>query len=119
MLPKGLGYSKTSTSEILQRIKAPLKCPLRSAPFVRLSSRAHVSSSVASQLSATCRGLCATLASTRVDFAGGWLDVPRFSVAGAFVVNVAVAPLVSLHDWPFHIGGGLVRAVADRASQDG
>jgi hypothetical protein len=47
----------------------------------------------------------------RVDFAGGWLDVPRFSRPGAFVVNCAVSPLVSLDDWPFHVGGGLVRVL--------
>ncbi|GBF95467.1 hypothetical protein Rsub_07817 [Raphidocelis subcapitata] len=43
----------------------------------------------------------------RVDFAGGWLDVPRFARAGAFVVNCAVSPLVGLHHWPYHVGGGL------------
>lgn len=28
--------------------------------------------------------------------------------AGAYVVNCAISPLVSLDDWPFHVGGGLV-----------
>lgn len=26
---------------------------------------------------------------------------------GAFIVNCSFSPLVSLDDWPFHIGGGL------------
>ena len=43
----------------------------------------------------------------RVDFAGGWLDVPKLSRPGAFVVNCAICPLVSLTEWPYHIGGGL------------
>jgi len=43
----------------------------------------------------------------RVDFAGGWLDVPRFSCDGGFVVNCAISPMVSLANWPYQIGGGL------------
>jgi len=30
----------------------------------------------------------------RVDFAGGWLDVPRFAIPGAYIVNCAISPLV-------------------------
>ncbi|KAF8065565.1 Wdr78 [Scenedesmus sp. PABB004] len=43
----------------------------------------------------------------RVDFGGGWLDVPRHARPGGFVVNCTFSPLVSLSDWPFHVGGGL------------
>jgi galactokinase/mevalonate kinase-like predicted kinase len=43
----------------------------------------------------------------RVDFAGGWLDVPRFSRMGAFVVNCAISPLVSLSEWPYEQNSGL------------
>lgn len=43
----------------------------------------------------------------RVDFAGGWLDVPRFSRAGAYVVNCAISPLVSLRHWPYERNAGL------------
>lgn len=32
----------------------------------------------------------------RVDFAGGWLDVPRFAMEGACIVNMAISPLVTL-----------------------
>jgi cytidyltransferase-like protein len=43
----------------------------------------------------------------RVDFAGGWLDVPRFSKAGGFIVNCAVSPLVSLNSWEYEKRSGL------------
>jgi cytidyltransferase-like protein len=43
----------------------------------------------------------------RIDFAGGWLDVPRFARDGAFVVNCAIAPLVSLREWPYERNAGL------------
>lgn len=43
----------------------------------------------------------------RVDFAGGWLDVPRFARPGAFVVNCAISPTVSLRDWPYERNAGL------------
>lgn len=43
----------------------------------------------------------------RVDFAGGWLDVPRFARPGAYVVNCAISPPVSLTHWPYKKGAGL------------
>lgn len=43
----------------------------------------------------------------RVDFAGGWLDVPRFSRPGAYVVNCAISPTVSLRNWPYEKNAGL------------
>lgn len=48
-----------------------------------------------------------TEAPLRVDFAGGWLDVPRFSRHGEFVVNCAISPLVSLREWPYEKQAGL------------
>lgn len=48
-----------------------------------------------------------TEAPLRVDFAGGWLDVPRFSRKGAYVVNCAISPLVSLREWPYEKQSGL------------
>ncbi len=48
-----------------------------------------------------------TEAPLRVDFAGGWLDVPRFSRPGSFIVNCAISPLVSLRDWPYEKQAGL------------
>jgi len=43
----------------------------------------------------------------RVDFAGGWLDVPRFAIPGEYVVNCAISPLVSLTHWPYEQRAGL------------
>ena len=48
-----------------------------------------------------------TEAPLRVDFAGGWLDVPRFARPGEFVVNCAIGPLVSLREWPYEKQAGL------------
>ena len=48
-----------------------------------------------------------TEAPLRVDFAGGWLDVPRHSREGAFIVNCAISPLVSLRDWNYEKRAGL------------
>lgn len=46
-------------------------------------------------------------APVRVDFGGGWLDVPRFAREGAFIVNCAVSPTVSLQDWQYEKRSGL------------
>ncbi len=43
----------------------------------------------------------------RVDFAGGWLDVPRLARKDGYVVNCAVMPGVSLDDWPYRPKAGL------------
>ena len=48
-----------------------------------------------------------TQAPLRVDFAGGWLDVPRFARPGAYVVNCAISPTVSLREWPYERNAGL------------
>ena len=43
----------------------------------------------------------------RVDFGGGWLDVPKFSRPQNFIVNCSVSPLVSLFEWPYELQSGL------------
>ncbi len=43
----------------------------------------------------------------RVDFAGGWLDVPRHAKTGGYVVNCAISPTVSLRHWPYEKSAGL------------
>ncbi len=48
-----------------------------------------------------------TVSPLRVDFAGGWLDVPRFSRDGGFIVNCAISPMVSLRKWDYEIKSGL------------
>lgn len=47
------------------------------------------------------------VAPLRVDFAGGWLDVPRYARAGGYVVNCAISPTVSLREWPYERNAGL------------
>ncbi|HEX2101558.1 MAG TPA: adenylyltransferase/cytidyltransferase family protein [Candidatus Synoicihabitans sp.] len=43
----------------------------------------------------------------RVDFAGGWLDVPRHARDGGYIVNCAISPTVSLTEWPYERNAGL------------
>ncbi len=43
----------------------------------------------------------------RVDFAGGWLDVPRYARPGGYIVNCAISPTVSLRSWPYERNAGL------------
>lgn len=64
-------YGQTSSTEVLNRAKAPTHVPLR------------------------------------VDFAGGWLDVPSNAVQGAYIVNCAISPTVSLKEWEYRQGAGL------------
>lgn len=47
------------------------------------------------------------VAPLRVDFGGGWLDVPRLARAGAFIVNCAISPTVSLREWSYERNAGL------------
>jgi cytidyltransferase-like protein len=47
------------------------------------------------------------VAPLRVDFGGGWLDVPRLSRDGAYIVNCAISPTVSLREWPYERNAGL------------
>ena len=43
----------------------------------------------------------------RVDFAGGWLDVPRFARPDGYIVNCSISPTVSLRAWPYEHNAGL------------
>ena len=43
----------------------------------------------------------------RVDFAGGWLDVPRFARPDGYIVNCTISPTVSLRAWPYEHNAGL------------
>ena len=53
------------------------------------------------------RARAATHAPLRIDFAGGWLDVPRFSRPDGYIVNCAISPTVSLYEWPYEKCSGL------------
>lgn len=73
VLPKTLNINPISTTEIIERIRAPFEAPLR------------------------------------VDFAGGWLDVPKYAemIRGGYVVNCSIYPTVSLERWPYEKKSGL------------
>ena len=43
----------------------------------------------------------------RVDFAGGWLDVPRHARSGGYIVNCAITPKVTLREWGYERNAGL------------
>lgn len=43
----------------------------------------------------------------RVDFAGGWLDVPHLSRPDGYIVNCAIQPMVSAFDWRYEQKAGL------------
>lgn len=43
----------------------------------------------------------------RVDFGGGWLDVPAHAREGGVIVNCAISPKVSLKNWPYEKKAGL------------
>ena len=48
-----------------------------------------------------------TEAPLRVDFAGGWLDVPKHAIAGEFIVNCTISPMVTLSEWNYEQKSGL------------
>jgi cytidyltransferase-like protein len=43
----------------------------------------------------------------RVDFGGGWLDVPTYARGNAYIVNCAISPTVSLNNWRYEQRSGL------------
>jgi hypothetical protein len=43
----------------------------------------------------------------RVDFAGGWLDVPALSVDHGYVVNCTITPMMSKFRNNYRVGGGV------------
>jgi len=49
----------------------------------------------------------------RVDFAGGWLDVPHLSKKDAFIVNCSITPKVSIAEWPYNKNVGLGGSAAN------
>ena len=83
VLPKTPPCSEQiSTTQLVNRIKAPLSVPLR------------------------------------VDFAGGWLDVPRHARQGAYIVNCAISPFVSLDHWPYELRSGAVPVLDIKSTGD-
>jgi hypothetical protein len=75
------------------------------AKYVQLSKNLHIEKISTTEI----RKRMSVPAEThlRVDFAGGWLDVPKYSKKGAYVVNCSIVPKVALNNWVYKKGSGL------------
>lgn len=80
-------------------------CARVGARYVRLPKTLQYESISSTAILERARAI--TQAPVRVDLAGGWLDVPRFSRPDGYIVNCTVSPLVSLYDWPYEKCSGL------------
>lgn len=82
-----------------------LFCIDHNIEFIMIPKRTLVNSvSTTEVIAKICHRLSVPL---RVDFAGGWLDVPKLSYPGGFIVNCTITPLVSLENWGYRLGSGL------------
>lgn len=92
----------------MAKVQSPMSGKHRTLNAERRTSNAEVGSTGQSPMAeyGALRQQCPTVP-LRVDFAGGWLDVPRFARAGGCVVNCAIMPGVSLEHWPYHRNAGL------------
>lgn len=77
----------------------------RNITFVVLSKRTNCTPTSTTSILAAIKKVSEV--PLRVDFAGGWLDVPKLSRKGSFVVNCSITPKVSLQNWPYEKKGGL------------
>ncbi|MCL5781982.1 MAG: adenylyltransferase/cytidyltransferase family protein [Patescibacteria group bacterium] len=80
-------------------------CKKYSIELVILPKRNLLTRTSTTQVRNNIKGI--TQVPLRVDFAGGWLDVPKLSKKGGYIVNCAISPLVSLDKWPYEKGAGL------------
>ena len=82
-------------------------CAEVGAEFVVLEKTAPEKVQITSGTEVLARAKAPTHVPLRVDFAGGWLDVPNNAREGEYVVNCAISPTVSLQEWEYRQGGGL------------
>ena len=82
-------------------------CAEVGAELVILEKTVPKNSSTTSSTEAINRAKAPAHVPLRVDFAGGWLDVPAYSIEGEYIVNCAISPTVSLRDWEYRKGAGL------------
>ncbi len=82
-------------------------CAEVGAEFVVLEKTAPARGQITSGSEVLARAKAPTHVPLRVDFAGGWLDVPDNAREGEYVVNCAISPTVSLREWEYRQGGGL------------
>jgi len=89
------------------RFESPKRelCEKVGAQYVRLPKNLTYDPISTSEILQRARAI--TQAPMRIDFAGGWLDVPRFSRPDGYIVNCSISPLVSLYDWPYEKCSGL------------
>jgi cytidyltransferase-like protein len=80
-------------------------CEKRGMAFVVLPKRNQAQQISTTQILASIKNIIQV--PLRVDFGGGWLDVPKLARAGAYIVNCSISPLVSLSNWPYERGAGL------------
>ena len=94
-----------TTDDLYQDAKRTL-CQETGAEFVVLEKTApeHGQTTSTEVLN---RAKAPTHVPLRVDFAGGWLDVPANAMEGEYIVNCAISPTVSLKDWEYRQGAGL------------
>ena len=94
-----------TTDDLYQDAKRAL-CAETGAEFVVLEKTApeHGQTTSTEVLN---RAKAPTHVPLRVDFAGGWLDVPENAIPGEYIVNCAISPTVSLKDWEYRQGAGL------------
>lgn len=94
-----------TTDDKYETIKREL-CAATNAQYVVLEKKAPVLKETST--SEILRYIKAPqVAPLRVDFAGGWLDVPRYSKSGEFIVNCAISPTVTLTEWSYEKSAGL------------
>lgn len=82
-------------------------CAKTGAKFVILPKTAPYGTQTTSSTDVLNRAKAPAHVPLRVDFAGGWLDVPDKAREGEYIVNCAISPTVSLRDWEYRQGGGL------------
>ena len=95
-----------TTDDLYQDAKRAL-CAEMGAEFVVLEKTPPENGQVSSGTELLNRAKAPTHVPLRVDFAGGWLDVPSNSIPGEYIVNCAISPTVSLKEWEYRQGAGL------------
>jgi len=104
----GIGPGRTLVStddDPHSELKARL-CAQKNASFVMIS-KTPPSCEPISTTAARRRASIPSSVPLRVDFAGGWLDVPKYAMPGGYIVNCAITPTVSMDEWPYHVRAGL------------
>jgi len=82
-------------------------CMVNKVEYLQLSKEPYFNCTPTSTTIARRKASTAAQVPLRVDFAGGWLDVPKLARQDGYVVNCAISPLVSRDDWPYEKRSGL------------